>query len=84
MPAIVAPRTSSTHGGTNGDRPGDVLLVDRSSSVEVADYCVSCDDPLSHHLALAGDAVAIYTGVNGDILVTVQVLDSPQRRPSPS
>ena len=54
-----------------------IEVLDRASHVVLADYWSRTDHPLHHHLALAEDAVAIGTGVNGYVTVAIDVTDGP-------
>ncbi|NIH78924.1 hypothetical protein [Amycolatopsis viridis] len=50
-----------------------IHLLDSGSSTELADQW--SDSALFHYLALADDAIGIWTGVNGDVIVTIDVTD---------
>jgi hypothetical protein len=54
-----------------------LLVLDRDSQTELADYWSRFDSPVHNHLALAEDGVSIYTGLNGDVTVAVDVVDRP-------
>jgi hypothetical protein len=55
-----------------------IELYDVASTALLADYWAPDDaNPLGDLFALAGDAVAVYTGVNDHVVVTVEVLSAP-------
>ncbi|MGI5243958.1 hypothetical protein [Dactylosporangium sp. CA-139066] len=49
-----------------------IELYDTACTAELADHWIGND-----HVAPAGDAVAVMTGVNAPVVVTVEVLDAP-------
>ena len=54
-----------------------IEVLDGACQVVLADYWSRTDHPLHYQLALAEDAVAIATGVNGYIIVAIDVTDGP-------
>ena len=55
-----------------------IELYDVASTALLADYWAPDDaNPLGDLFALAGDAVAVYTGVNDHVVVTVEVHGAP-------
>jgi len=51
-----------------------IHLLDSGSSTELGDQWL--DSALLDYLALADDAIGICTGVNGDVIVTIDVTDA--------
>jgi hypothetical protein len=54
-----------------------IELYDVACTAVLADQWAPSDNPWGDHVALAGDAVAILTGVNFPVVVTVDVADAP-------
>jgi hypothetical protein len=54
-----------------------IHLLDGASQTDPNDAWMDPDGRLPHHLALAEDAVAVRTGLNGYMTVVVEVSDGP-------